>query len=117
MVAAEDASEPDALLSGYGGGEIIHHFLDQTKPLVRDWECYKIDIQVLKRRGRIKDARSTDGLVMVQDRSPITSKSGWRVLLQSSGNKMANGAMFDAEAMNAAMLHVPLGTKVSVTLS
>ena len=31
------------------------------------------------------------------------------------GNKMANGALFDASAMNAAMLHVPLGTRVHVT--
>ena len=30
------------------------------------------------------------------------------------GNKMANGRPFDAAAMNAAMLHVPLGTKVKV---
>ena len=31
------------------------------------------------------------------------------------GNKMANGALFDASAMNAAMLHIPLGTRVRVT--
>lgn len=30
------------------------------------------------------------------------------------GNKMANGKPFDGGAMNAAMLHVPLGTKVKV---
>ncbi len=30
-------------------------------------------------------------------------------------NRMANGHMFDANAMNAAMLHVPLGTVVQVT--
>ena len=30
------------------------------------------------------------------------------------GNNMANGKPFDANAMNAAMLHVPLGTKVKV---
>ena len=31
------------------------------------------------------------------------------------GNRMANGRMFDPDAMAAAMLHVPLGTIVSVT--
>lgn len=31
------------------------------------------------------------------------------------GNSMANGKPFDGNAMNAAMLHVPLGMKVTVT--
>lgn len=31
------------------------------------------------------------------------------------GNNMANGKPFDGNAMNAAMLHVPLGTRVAVT--
>ena len=30
------------------------------------------------------------------------------------GNRMANGKLFDGAAMNAAMLHVPLGKKVTV---
>ncbi len=31
-------------------------------------------------------------------------------------NRMANGRMFDPNAMNAAMLNVPLGTMVKVTM-
>jgi rare lipoprotein A len=43
--------------------------------------------------------------------------SGQASYYDSPGNLMANGQLFDRNAMNAAMLGVPLGTTVTVALA
>ena len=45
----------------------------------------------------------------------IEQRRGGASYYNLPGNLMANGKPFDGEAMNAAMLRVPLGTKVTVT--
>jgi rare lipoprotein A len=63
-------------------------------------------------QGRQKHGYFGHGIADIGHQQQLRGQASYYNL---PGNNMANGKPYDGNALNAAMLHVPLGTKVRVT--